>query len=96
MADQTAPQTPPFKTETAEPLRFGQGFLGDCWWFAALSSELKPGIVISMAMSMACVISAHIVPRPYRPARWCAVAMAKALLNAPIMAGSLALMEGVG
>ena len=45
MADQTAPQTPPFKTETAEPLRFGQGFLGDCWWFAALSSELKPGIL---------------------------------------------------
>lgn len=26
-----------------EQARFGQGFLADCWYFAALSSELKPG-----------------------------------------------------
>jgi phenylpropionate dioxygenase-like ring-hydroxylating dioxygenase large terminal subunit len=35
----------PSELKTAEPKTspFGKGFLQDCWWFAALSSELKPG-----------------------------------------------------
>lgn len=37
MADDAAPR-PELK-----PAPFGKGFLTDCWWFAALSSELKPG-----------------------------------------------------
>jgi phenylpropionate dioxygenase-like ring-hydroxylating dioxygenase large terminal subunit len=28
---------------TADQTRFGEGFLRDIWWFAALSSDLKPG-----------------------------------------------------
>jgi len=31
------------KTDTITPSRFGQGFLYDIWYFAALSSDLKPG-----------------------------------------------------
>ncbi|MDO9249181.1 MAG: aromatic ring-hydroxylating dioxygenase subunit alpha, partial [Phenylobacterium sp.] len=27
----------------AAEARFGRGFLGDIWYFAALSSDLKPG-----------------------------------------------------
>ncbi len=39
MADDAAPTETPTKTAAA----FGRGFLQDCWWFAALGSELKPG-----------------------------------------------------
>jgi phenylpropionate dioxygenase-like ring-hydroxylating dioxygenase large terminal subunit len=31
------------KTKAAEPTAFGQGFLYDIWYFAALGSDLKPG-----------------------------------------------------
>jgi phenylpropionate dioxygenase-like ring-hydroxylating dioxygenase large terminal subunit len=31
------------QTGTSIPVRFGQGFLYDIWYFAALSSDLKPG-----------------------------------------------------
>ena len=37
MADDAA------RPETKAATAFGRGFLQDCWWFAALSSELKPG-----------------------------------------------------
>lgn len=30
-------------TDTAKPPPFGQGFIRDIWWFAALSSEVAPG-----------------------------------------------------
>src|SRR3954465_15337604 len=29
--------------DAAAPMRFGEGFLHDIWYFAALGSELKPG-----------------------------------------------------
>ncbi|MFN3228871.1 MAG: Rieske 2Fe-2S domain-containing protein [Asticcacaulis sp.] len=41
MADtaNTKPDTP----ASANRMTFGTGFLRDCWWFAALSADLKPG-----------------------------------------------------
>lgn len=40
-AREAAPGEPPARPEPKAG--FGRGFIGDCWWFAALSSELKPG-----------------------------------------------------
>ena len=37
MPDQTTASTAPAR------VAFGEGFLKDCWWFAALSGDLKPG-----------------------------------------------------
>ncbi|MBX7249418.1 MAG: aromatic ring-hydroxylating dioxygenase subunit alpha [Caulobacteraceae bacterium] len=34
---------PVAKDDRPEPQRFGQGFLRDAWWFAALSADVKPG-----------------------------------------------------
>ncbi len=42
MPDQSPPAAAP-KAPPAERIVFGQGFLRDCWWFAALSGDLKPG-----------------------------------------------------
>lgn len=41
MPDQTP--TSASRAEKTERVAFGQGFLKDCWWFAALSGDLKPG-----------------------------------------------------
>ena len=32
------------ETRARVETRFGQGFLTDIWWFAALSSDVRPGI----------------------------------------------------
>ena len=37
-----APKALP-KTPSPKPAAFGQGFVLDCWYFAALGQELKPG-----------------------------------------------------
>ncbi|MGZ3305447.1 MAG: Rieske 2Fe-2S domain-containing protein [Asticcacaulis sp.] len=42
MPDQTAPSKAT-ASQSAARTAFGEGFLKDCWWFTALSGDLKPG-----------------------------------------------------
>ncbi len=41
-APKALPKTPP-KAPSPKPAAFGEGFVLDCWYFAALGQELKPG-----------------------------------------------------
>ncbi len=85
--------------------KFGQGFLTDIWYFAALSSDLKPGKLARheilgepvllgplarRASSSPCATSARIAPRRCRPAASTARPRAPRRSSAPTTAGGSA------